>query len=83
MKPFLSGRNVHTSQPLQPIVGAVPSEPSARTGFNHSHHADKSGSGGSGPTVECIKQGDKIVRLVVSCTCGERIEIECLYPAGG
>ena len=83
MKPFLSGRTVHTSQPLQPIVGAVPSEPSARTGFNHQHHGDKSGTGAPGPTVECIKQGDKIVRLIVSCTCGERIEIECLYPAGG
>jgi hypothetical protein len=83
MKPFLSGRNVHTSQPLQPIVGAVPSEASLRAGFNHNHHADKGGSGAPGPTVECVKQGDKIVRLIVVCTCGERIEIECLYPAGG
>ena len=83
MKPFLSGRNVHTSQPLQPIVGAVPTEVTARAGFNHNHSGDKGGASGSGPTVECIKQGDKIVRLIVSCTCGERIEIECLYPAGG
>ena len=83
MKPFLSGRNIHTSQPLQPIVGEVPTDASARASFNYSHHGHKGGSGSSGPTVECIKQGDKIVRLIVSCTCGERIEIECLYPAGG
>ena len=36
----------------------------------------------TGPTVETVKQGDKIVRLVVTCSCGERIEVECLYPAG-
>jgi len=35
------------------------------------------------PGVEVIKQGDKVVRLVVTCTCGERIEIECLYPNSG
>lgn len=35
------------------------------------------------PQVEAIKEGDKIVRLVVTCTCGERVEIECLYSAGG
>lgn len=38
---------------------------------------------GQGPSVECIKQGDKVVRLVITCTCGEKIEVECLYPAGG
>jgi hypothetical protein len=32
--------------------------------------------------VEVIKEGDKIVRLVVTCACGERVEVECLYPAG-
>src|SRR5690606_33283389 len=35
------------------------------------------------PQVEAIKQGDKVVRLVVTCSCGEKIEIDCLYPAGG
>ena len=41
------------------------------------------GKDGAGPTVEAVKQGDKIVRLIVTCSCGERIEIDCLYPAGG
>ena len=36
----------------------------------------------NGPNVEVIKQGDKVVRLVIKCSCGELIEIECLYPAG-
>ena len=35
------------------------------------------------PSVECVKQGDKVVRLIVTCGCGERIEIDCLYPGMG
>ena len=34
------------------------------------------------PTVEVVKEGDKVVRVYVTCSCGERIELECLYPAG-
>lgn len=30
--------------------------------------------------IEIVKQGDKVTRLIVTCSCGERIEIECLYP---
>ena len=33
-------------------------------------------------TVEVVKEGDKVVRLIVTCSCGERVEVECLYPAG-
>jgi hypothetical protein len=36
----------------------------------------------TGPGVEAIKQGDKVMRLIVTCACGERIEVDCLYPAG-
>jgi hypothetical protein len=35
------------------------------------------------PNIEVVKQGEKVSRLIVTCTCGERIEIECLYPASG
>jgi hypothetical protein len=34
------------------------------------------------PTVEIIREGGKVVRLVVTCACGEKIEVECLYAAG-
>jgi poly(3-hydroxybutyrate) depolymerase len=37
---------------------------------------------GSSPHIEIVKQGDKIMRIVVTCTCGERTEIECLYSPG-
>lgn len=29
--------------------------------------------------VECVREGDRITRLIVTCGCGERIEIDCLY----
>jgi len=37
----------------------------------------------SSPNIEVVKQGEKVTRLIVTCACGERIEIECLYPAAG
>lgn len=40
------------------------------------------GTTGGEAHVEVVKEGDKVVRLVVTCACGERIEVECLYAAG-
>ena len=37
---------------------------------------------GHSPGIEVVKEGDKVVRLVISCGCGERMEVECIYPAG-
>ncbi len=34
------------------------------------------------PNVDVVKQGDKVLRIVITCTCGERVEVECLYPPG-
>jgi hypothetical protein len=77
MKPFLSGRNQVNAGQLQSLAGTGAVEALAHAS------AHKHGQTGPAPTVETIKQGDKIVRLVVTCSCGERIEIDCLYPAGG
>jgi hypothetical protein len=33
----------------------------------------------SSPSVDVVKEGDKVVRLIVTCSCGEKTEIECLY----
>lgn len=38
--------------------------------------------GASSAHVEVVKEGDKVVRLIINCVCGERVEIECLYSAG-
>ena len=76
MKPFLHGRPVQLSAPLHP-VGSDVAGPLARAVALGQKH------GSQGPTVECVKQGEKVMRLIVTCSCGERIEVECIYPAGG
>lgn len=73
MKPFLHGRKVSPSAPL-----AAPAAPHA---FPQRHPAGPAPAGG--PQVEVVKQGDKVTRLIVTCSCGERIEVDCLYPANG
>ncbi|MFA5263325.1 MAG: hypothetical protein WC378_05825 [Opitutaceae bacterium] len=75
MKSFLHGRPVQKGSLLHSLSGQAPEFSGKAHVAGHSSE--------SGPTVECIKEGDKVVRMVVTCTCGERIEIECLYPAGG
>jgi hypothetical protein len=72
MKPFLHGKKSLESEPLRIPPGHQLTLPAAGL--------VRSASGG--PNVETVKQGDKITRLVVTCSCGERIEIDCLYPAG-
>lgn len=71
MKPFLLGKKPAAGPQLRSVHTTAPVSPD---GAGHAAHG--------GPQVETVKQGDKIVRLIVTCTCGERIEIECLYPAG-
>lgn len=80
MKPFLHGKKTLAAEPLRPpapLGGAV----GVRCGTPRAG-GSASPVGGSEPQVEVIKEGDKVVRLIVTCTCGERVEIECLYSAG-
>ncbi|HEX2853430.1 MAG TPA: hypothetical protein VHO24_09340 [Opitutaceae bacterium] len=75
MKPFLHGKKTLSIEPLTPPAGLS----------GYASASPTRGTGGlrtGGPTVEVVKQGDKIMRLVVTCACGERVEVECLYPAG-
>ena len=77
MKPFLHGKKPHSTPALR-VPAAGP----------HSMHRALSGSNSGlpdqapAPTVETIKEGDKVVRLIVTCSCGEKIEVDCIYPAG-
>lgn len=76
MKSFLQGRPAAVAPALR--NHAAPAD----TGFSavcaHPSHADA--ASGVIPTVECVKQGSKVTRLIVTCACGSRIEVECLYP---
>lgn len=79
MKSFLQGKKSLEIAALRPPPGFASS---------HSPRCDTKGAtsvatpGASSAHVEVVKEGDKVVRLVVTCVCGERVEIECLYPAG-
>jgi hypothetical protein len=74
MKPFLQGKKPLDREPLRSPLSVHHHPPAPTTGQVR--------PAGTGPSVEVVKQGDKVVRLVVNCSCGERIEIDCLYPAG-
>lgn len=71
MKSFLTGKKKHDEAPLRPPHShrIVPPTGTVRPAKPN-------------PDIDVIKEGDKVVRLVVTCSCGERIEIDCLYPAG-
>jgi len=84
MKPFLSGRTSTGTPALRPTadgsdagLAGIPSlaaQPGLKSGTGAHQH---------GPSIECVKQGDKVVRMIITCSCGEKIEVECLYPAAG
>jgi hypothetical protein len=79
MKSFLSDR-ARVGTPNQ-AAAPVPAPPvfAAATG-KHVHRGQPETAHGT--RIECIREGDRITRLIVHCACGEHIEIDCLYAAG-
>lgn len=80
MKSFLQGKKTLEAAPLRPPGATC----ATHVGAGKSPRAPLSVStpGASSAHVEVVKEGSKVARIVVTCTCGERIEIECLYSAG-
>lgn len=76
MKSFLQGRSA------SPVAALRSQATPADSGFNAVCATPKVGghAEGSTPTVESVKVGGKVTRLIVTCACGSRIEVECLYP---
>jgi hypothetical protein len=88
MKSFLSDRprvktptvNVSVPVPFPSAAGgAKPASGSARPA-GHGHPA---GGHTVASKVECVREGDRVTRIIVTCACGEQIEVDCLYAAGG
>lgn len=80
MKSFLQGKKSAQVDPLR-----LPPPLAAQLGMRCEANRPATGvatPGASSAHVEVVKEGDKVVRLVVHCVCGERVEIECLYSAG-
>ncbi len=78
MKTFLQGKKSVALESLRPPAHAGTTSPHLEK-----LHGNAAGiTAGAGTQVEVIKEGDKVVRLIVNCACGERVEIDCLYSAG-
>jgi len=77
MNSFLNGKKSLAIAPLHRHGTALSARPAAKPGAASSATAPAAHA-----NVEVVKEGDKVVRLIVTCVCGERIEVECLYPAG-
>lgn len=80
MKSFFQGRKTLEISALRRPSAAPPIH--TKHGDSGHSHGSAGDSGASSAQVEVVKEGDKVVRLVVTCGCGERVEIECLYSAG-
>jgi hypothetical protein len=83
MKSFLSDRpRVAIPTLVHPHPAGVSTFDSALRGAKSlagGSPAGQGGGGGNASQIECVRQGDKVSRLIVTCGCGERIEIDCLY----
>jgi len=79
MKSFLQGKKSLDTPSLRPPANfASPHAPRCEA----RPPSTVAAPGASSAHVEVVKEGDKVVRLIVNCVCGERVEIECLYSAG-
>jgi len=74
MRSFLQGKKSLTDTPLR-APAAIPALLRVATVAPAAE--------GHGPHVEVIKEGDKVVRLIVTCSCGERTEVDCIYSGHG
>lgn len=77
MQSYLSGRNdakrTGATPPPAPQMTALARVTQSQR-QEHAQHGQ--------PEVECVKQGNRVTRIIVTCGCGERIEIDCVYPDG-
>lgn len=76
MKSFLQGKRTLAIAPLRTIHSSAPMAGSTGPA------GEAVSAAATAPHIDIVKQGDKIMRIVVTCACGERTEIECLYPPG-
>ena len=82
MKSFLQGKK---SLNVEPLRAPLPLAAQPQLKCAPAHAGAAASANASAPTsahVEVVKEGDKVVRLIVTCACGERVEVECLYSPG-
>lgn len=81
MKSYLTGRSNGFNS--TPVKDTPKNTGLASVNVLSGKHTAASSSGSCTPEVECIRQGDRVSRIIIHCTCGEEIEINCVYPSAG
>jgi hypothetical protein len=79
MKSFLQGKKSVAMESLRPPAQFAGAH---APGCEPARISAAATAAGASSHVEVVKEGDKVVRLIVHCACGERVEIDCLYSAG-
>lgn len=80
MKSFLQGKkSLETTALRAPVPASPPQAPRCTTPRTSLSVVTP---GASNAHVEVVKEGSKVSRIIVTCVCGERVEIDCLYSAG-
>jgi hypothetical protein len=83
MEPFLSGRSAPTGKcppaGLQPIKEFRPMFPSSESVSREKAAADAHSESSAQPIVELVSGENGIQRIIVTCGCGKRIELDCRY----
>ena len=81
MKSFLSGRTgVAASDSPNPVEVEAPSGLALLASARALTSAAAPKAGAS--SVQCVREGDVIKTLIVTCECGKIVEIDCQYTAG-
>ena len=81
MKSFLSGRTgVAVSDSPAPVESEAPTGLSLLAAAGTVPGAAASKAGAS--SVQCVREGDVIKKLIVTCECGKTVEIDCQYTTG-
>ncbi len=82
MQDFLHGR-----LSCSPNAGSTPETAPGFVGMENSHPAGNTASPAQAgrttpagaPDVQLVKENGQIRKIIVVCSCGERIELECAY----
>ena len=60
-------------------VGGIPEVLPAEVSLPKTPETPETPAGGGEPTVEVIRNGERVEKLIVTCSCCRRIELDCSY----
>lgn len=70
---------VSLSLPAKTVQNLIDASTAATSPNLNSHQALNTAGQAESPKVNIVKDGDKITHIVVECTCGRAIGLDCVY----